>query len=1197
MPTMPRLTTILLLAFVGVPSAGRLAASANQGGMTLIASIQVGRAASGVVVVPGTHRAYVADGGGDGLAVVDGAALVAVARLAVGGLPGDGPSVDPRSGRVYVPSRGNGTVAVIEDFDVVATIHGFAEPRSVAVHPGRERLYVADGTPQVSVVDLASHAIVDRLGVDGPAHHVAVDAGSDRLVVATSTPDAVVVVDLANGARLLDVSAKGIPTIDPVDGLIYVANADAAAIDVLDVGRPAERRTIARQGAGGMIAINARARCLYATNSHVGRLDVVALGSGSIIGSYDWLNAPHGVAVDEAAGLVYVADSRLGAVSVLRDDACAAAWQLPTLTPAPMPPPTPEPPPRCPPAIAASDAWDLPSVPPDWGDDAAPDLAFAAYSGYLVRGTCQSRSRAQDPPCRGALTVFDLDAPRATSLRGQLALPGAAPRAVASDGRFAYVLAESSEPPGQRSLDLWAIDVREGAAPRASGTIRLGPWASKEGACCALALGSGMLFVGGPGGVDAYRLDDPAAPLPARHLDAVGSLALSAGTLFVAGTRPGRLPGVWAFDVGDPQAPIEISYTPRAVDRVKVLGDLAVIANEASCWYSGFDWTCLGAIEALDVSDVRRPVTVWGPIPSYVQDFAWVQRLGGRLLVPMGSFIAFLDLAAADRSDATIYQASEASRIEGVDIVDDRLLVLERHSDGGTRLREVRVEAYRGNHPTLAASSHEPGWLVTRLVDGQTGQAWSSGGHAEHLAGSEWAAVVLAEPAAVDELRMRPRRNADDPAWAVGFPEDLVLQFADPAAGQTCDPADARFAQPGNWRALTVQRGLAQPAPAWQAFRFEARIAGCVRVWATELGQDPLGQRVLQLADIDVKAAGRSLALSAAAASSTAAGWPANHLVDGREETVWSSASHPQSPAETEWVAAVFGARSTVSAVSLGLPTERRLGLSGLPEDLVVQYAIDGGDQACRPEDPRFALATNWRSMASREGLPGLPFAPERFRIDFAPREADCVRVVATELDQDDAGNRVLMLGAFIPHTAGWVSQYAASSVRENHRIECLGGSCGSEVFSSRVHDELRAGAEWVAVSLNHCAIVDAVRLTPRRRDDHTVGFPEDVVIQGAVEGAGQTCDARDARFTSDANWTPLAARSGLPEPLSAPLTLGFARQPVHCIRLLASELGQDDAGVRRLQLDELELLYDGQPVAPVAPPPSVLWLPVAFGG
>jgi hypothetical protein len=136
-----------------------------------------------------------------------------------------------------------------------------------------------------------------------------------------------------------------------------------------------------------------------------------------------------------------------------------------------------------------------------------------------------------------------------------------------------------------------------------------------------------------------------------------------------------------------------------------------------------------------------------------------------------------------------------------------------------------------------------------------------------------------------------------------------------------------------------------------------------------------------------------------------------------------------------------------------------------------------------------------------------------------------------------------------------------------------------STVWSSNLHVEHLAGAEWAAVGLAQQVTVDHIRIRPRSNPNdpgNTLGFPKDFVIQYAFNGTDQrgvhTCDPGNPRYVELPNWKPLLTFYGYQQPTDDWIDFRFIPRQAQCIRIFGAELSQDDFGARYLQLAEIEV-------------------------
>ena len=519
--------------------------------------------------------------------------------------------------------------------------------------------------------------------------------------------------------------------------------------------------------------------------------------------------------------------------------------------------------------------------------------------------------------------------------------------------------------------------------------------------------------------------------------------------------------------------------------------------------------------------------------------------------------------------------------IQGLDVgfdntvyvaVGDRVLAITDSETGPPMFFDRREPR------SVVASSALSTWPVERLVDGDQ-TAWSSSSHNDHLEGAEWAALHFDTARTIRALRIIPRGDPADAAASLGFPKAFVIQLSSDTTSSTCDPEDPRFTNPSNWRPLITRSGFPQPSDAAVRFDVEAISAKCVRILGTELSQDDFGNRYLQLNEFQALGESDTVYPADVTVSSAIDGWPANRLVDGSSATTWSSQIHREHLKSAEWAAVVLQLPQAIDAVRI-LPRQDPSNPEwslGFPKDFVIQYSVNGSGRSCNPRDERFVRDDNWRPLITRSGFPQPSSSALTFPISRVT--AGCVRLFGAELSPDDYGNRYMQLAelqALVGEDPVVIAETAVSSALGSWPAQRLADGRPGTVWSSRFHDEHLASAEWAAFVLTSPAQVDSLRVHPRPDPaDKTgsLGFPQDLIVQYASDGAGLTCDPDDPRFGLAGNWRPLITRYGVPQPTAAAIRFAFPARTMGCVRFLGAELSQDDFGLRYFQLAELEVL------------------------
>lgn len=157
----------------------------------VVSTIQVGRAPRGIVVEPDTRRAFVLNGGGDTVTVIDVNTHRAIHtfNLEIRSQAQE-LAISPQGQALYVANTALNSVSVLDtsSFGVTANVAVGISPVSVAVDPRATRVLVANqGSNNLSVIDTFANRVVATLSVEPGPVHVAVDPNPnvDRAFVAS----------------------------------------------------------------------------------------------------------------------------------------------------------------------------------------------------------------------------------------------------------------------------------------------------------------------------------------------------------------------------------------------------------------------------------------------------------------------------------------------------------------------------------------------------------------------------------------------------------------------------------------------------------------------------------------------------------------------------------------------------------------------------------------------------------------------------------------------------------------------------------------------------------------------------------------------------------------------------------------------------------------------------------------------------
>jgi YVTN family beta-propeller protein len=202
-------------------------------------SMAVGIGPSAVAVNPVSGRCYVANATDGTVTVIADTAVAAT--VLVGSQPA-AVAVNPVTNRVYVANAGDNTVTVIDgQTNATTTVRVAASPRAVAVNPATNRIYVASGaTNRVTIIAGATN---DTTGfptreVPGailawpPTDQVCVTDGPSHITIYEAATGDTVMVPVGNSPCAL--------TVNPV-GTLYVANRLGNSVTAIELASHASR--------------------------------------------------------------------------------------------------------------------------------------------------------------------------------------------------------------------------------------------------------------------------------------------------------------------------------------------------------------------------------------------------------------------------------------------------------------------------------------------------------------------------------------------------------------------------------------------------------------------------------------------------------------------------------------------------------------------------------------------------------------------------------------------------------------------------------------------------------------------------------------------------------------------------------------------------------------------------------------------
>jgi YVTN family beta-propeller protein len=321
-------------------------------------------------VRPETGRLYVACASTNSVFVVDGGRVVA--EIPVGQHP-TGVALSEDATRLYVLNHVSGDLSVISTSDnkVVNTMPVGQLPQGLAVAPRSGKLYASD-----AVLDEATGRVLDHIELLGSIRlpvepvQIRVDAAADRAYILASNgvPGSngglvIYIIDLENGGPV-EGWVGGLSTtdlvLDPAGQRIFstagrfgyfqmIVNDTSSLkqVAVVDLDKYPSALAYNPQTQHVFIALTQEMKPPWEHEPAIWVLDARGfgtVGSYSLPASADSILDPYSMVVDDRRNYVYVADSDLGMVHVLRDAVLPPPPSpTPTHTPTPWPTLTPEP--------------------------------------------------------------------------------------------------------------------------------------------------------------------------------------------------------------------------------------------------------------------------------------------------------------------------------------------------------------------------------------------------------------------------------------------------------------------------------------------------------------------------------------------------------------------------------------------------------------------------------------------------------------------------------------------------------------------------------------------------------------------------------------------------------------------------------------------------------------------------------------
>lgn len=237
----------------------------------------------------------------------------------------------------YISNSASNNVSVIDVATnaIVATITVGANPTGIAVSFDGTRVFVANtDSNNVSVIDTATNAVIASPTVGNTPGATAVNRAGTRVYVANAGSNSVSVIDTATNSAIamlpVGIGPNGI-AVNPAGTRVYVANRGSNSVSVID----ATNNTVIAPGLPvGLrptgIAINRDGSRLYVSNDDSNSVSVIDTSSNSVIATIAVGDSPTGIALSPDSARAYVANFDSNSLSVIDTTSNAVLFTLNT---------------------------------------------------------------------------------------------------------------------------------------------------------------------------------------------------------------------------------------------------------------------------------------------------------------------------------------------------------------------------------------------------------------------------------------------------------------------------------------------------------------------------------------------------------------------------------------------------------------------------------------------------------------------------------------------------------------------------------------------------------------------------------------------------------------------------------------------------------------------------------------------------
>ncbi len=278
-----------------------------------------------------TSRAFVPMGVADSVGVIDLESRQMTSSI-TGTVNTHGSALTP-DGRYLIV----GSLTAHESQEPVSRPEGVTEDEHAGHHGGGAAAASEESnTGLLYVVDTATNAIVRKLEVPGPVHHVLVTSDGRYAVSTHPMGGGISVVDLDSGRLAKTVATGPAPNylVEADNGQsLLVSNTGNGTISEVDTSHWFVKRNLRVGGGPEHIVLAPDNERLYVNDGTSGQVVVVELSSGTVGATYEVGEEPHGVGLSDDGKILYATSK--GSNRVVRIELASGTRRSVTLAPAP----------------------------------------------------------------------------------------------------------------------------------------------------------------------------------------------------------------------------------------------------------------------------------------------------------------------------------------------------------------------------------------------------------------------------------------------------------------------------------------------------------------------------------------------------------------------------------------------------------------------------------------------------------------------------------------------------------------------------------------------------------------------------------------------------------------------------------------------------------------------------------------------